>query len=607
MKRYSFFVIAFIPSFLFSQNKIHNPLITAEEIKQNVFYLASNNMKGRLTGSPEERKAGDYIKSEFETYGLKPAFSEGMDDPGNKKWFQEFPFVEKVELTKTNLLTFDINGKKQILKAGKDFTTVSYSANGKVTGNLVFAGYGISAQKLGYDDYAGLDVKDKIVIVMRYHPEHDSSKSEFDRFASFRTKATVAKEKGAAAIILVNGYAPLNEEDPLMELRYDGAPPMTGILVQNMKRSFVDQLFKSEKLSFSDYQKKIDAAKKSASFVFKNVKATLSTGVKEIVNRGRNIAGIIEGSDPVLKNECIVIGAHYDHLGIDQLKESSLYKGKEPMIHHGADDNSSGTAGLLEIAEKFGSIQHRLKRTIIFVAFSGEELGILGSTYFTNNPPVPLNTIVAMLNMDMIGRLNSENSLTIIGAGTSSEWKTLLNEKNKYGFKLGFNDSGSGGSDHQAFTNKKIPVLFFFTGTHPDYHKPSDTADKINNEGEARVVNYVYDVANDIDLAVKRPDFVKVEEPVSRGEVRTRVSVGTVPEFGYNGNGYKISGVTEGGPAAKAGMKAEDIIIKFGPKTVNNIYDFMYAIGDYKAGDKVEVTVLREGKEVKLNVVLMAK
>lgn len=599
MKRYSILVIALFSSFLFAQNKIHNPLITAEEIKANIYYLASNDMKGRFTGSPEERKAGNYIKSEFETYGLKPAF--------NGNWFQEFPFVEKVELTKANSLTIEINGQKQNLKLSKEFTTVSYSANGKVTGNLVFAGYGISAPKLGYDDYAGLDVQGKIVVVMRYHPEHDSSKSEFDRYASFRNKATIAKEKGAAGIILVNGYAPVNEDDPLMELRYDGAPPMTDILVQNMKRSFVDQLFKSEGLNFADYQKKIDESKKPASFAFKNAKATQSTGVKEIVNKGRNVAGMIEGSDPTLKNEYIVIGAHYDHLGIDQLKESSMYKGKEPMIHHGADDNASGTSGLLEIAEKFGSIKERVKRSIIFVAFSGEELGILGSTYFTNNSPIPLNEIAAMLNMDMVGRLNDENSLTIIGTGTSSEWKTLLNEKNKYGFKLGFNEGGSGGSDHQAFTNKNIPVLFFFTGTHSDYHKPSDTADKINNEGEARVVNYVYDIADDIDLEAKRPDFIKVEEPANRGEMRTRVTVGTVPEFGYNGKGYKISGVTEGGPAAKAGMKANDIIIKFGPKTVNNIYDFMYAMGDYKAGDKVDVTVLRDGKEMKLNVELMAK
>jgi Zn-dependent M28 family amino/carboxypeptidase len=342
--------------------------------------------------------------------------------------------------------------------------------------------------------------------------------------------------------------------------------------------------------------------------LLQNVKVEIETETKTIEKTGRNVGGILEGNDPILKNEYIVIGAHYDHLGIDQLKESSMYKGKEPMIHHGADDNASGTSGLLEIAEKFGEIKSQLKRSIIFLAFSGEELGILGSTYFTNNPAVELKNIIAMLNMDMIGRLNEEKSLTLIGAGTSSEWHNLLNEKNTYGFKLGFNESGTGGSDHQSFTNKNIPVLFFFTGTHTDYHKPSDTADKINNDGETKVVNYVFDIANTLNHQEKRPDFVKVAEPANQQRMtKPKVTVGTVPEFGYNGSGYKISGVTEGGPAAKAGMKAGDIILKFGNKTIGNIYDFMYAMGNYKAGEKVDVVVQRDGKEVTLNVELMAK
>lgn len=601
MKRISILLIILFVVSIQAQNKIHRPEITAEEIKANVFFLASDAMKGRFTGSPEERLAGDYIKSEFQLYGLQPAFK------GN--WFQEFPFIEKVEMTKANSLTFDLKGKKQNLKTGNDYTTVSYSGKGKVSGELVFAGYGISAPKLNYDDYEGIDVKGKTVVVMRYHPEHDSSRSEFDKYASFRNKATVAKEKGALAIILVNGYAPKNDDDPLMELRYDGAPAMKNISVQHVKRSFVDELFKSEGQNFNEVQKQIDVSKKPSSFAFKNAKVSLSTDVKEIEKKGRNVAGMIEGSDPVLKNEFIVIGAHYDHLGIDQLKESSMYKGKDKQIHNGADDNASGTTGVLEVAEKFASMQGLLKRSIIFVAFSGEELGILGSTYMTNNFPVDIKNVDAMLNMDMIGRLNEENSLTIIGSGTSSKWKELLNQKNSYSFKLGMSDGGSGGSDHQAFSNKNVPVLFFFTGTHSDYHKPSDKPEKINCDGEAKVANYVFDIALAIDNSEKRPDYVKVEEPAQRGGDggKTRVTVGTIPEFGFNGSGYKLSGVTEGGPAAKAGMKAGDIIVKFGPKTVSNIYDFMYAVQDYKAGDKVDIVVQRNGKAMTFNVELIAK
>ena len=601
MKRLFILILILFTLSIQAQNKIHNPEITAEEIKANIFYLASDAMKGRFTGSPEERKAGEYIKSEFQLYGLKPAF--------NGSWFQEFPFIEKVEMTKQNSLALNIKGKKQSLKAAKDFTTVAYSGNGKASGELVFAGYGISAPKLNYDDYAGIDVKGKIVVVMRYHPEHDSSRSEFDKYASFRNKATVAKEKGANAILLVNGFVPKNDDDPLMDLRYDGAPAMKDISVQHVKRNFVDDLFKAEGLSFAEAQKQIDDSKKPSSFLFKNSKASLSTEVKEIEKKGRNVAGMIEGSDPVLKNEFIVIGGHYDHLGIDQLKESSMDKSKEKKIHNGADDNASGATGVLEVAEKLASMEGLLKRTIIFAAFSGEELGILGSTYMTNNFPVDIKNVAAMLNMDMIGRLNEENSLTIIGSGTASMWKELLNQKNSYGFKLGMSDGGSGGSDHQAFSNKNIPVLFFFTGTHSDYHKSTDDAERINFEGEAKVANYVFDIALSLDKLDKRPVYVKVEEPAARagGGGRTRVSVGTVPEFGYNGNGYKLSGTTEGSPAAKAGMKAGDIIIKFGPKTVGNIYDFMYAVQDYKAGDKVDIVALRDGKEMTFNVELIAK
>jgi len=329
--------------------------------------------------------------------------------------------------------------------------------------------------------------------------------------------------------------------------------------------------------------------------------------VNEVKKIARNVGGVIEGNDPVLKNEYIVIGGHYDHLGVDQLKESSMYKGTDKQIHNGADDNASGTTGVLEVAEKLASIKNELKRSIIFLTFSGEELGILGSTFYTNNPSVDIKSIAAMLNMDMVGRLNAESNLTIIGAGTSSKWKELLNQKNNYGFNLSMSDGGSGGSDHQAFSNKNIPVLFFFSGTHSDYHKPSDDVDKINFAGEEKILKYVYDIAYDIQKMNARLDYVKVEEKAQRPSGTTRVTVGTVPEFGYSGNGYKLSGTTEGSPAAKAGMKAGDIIIKFGKKAVGNIYDFMYAVQDYKAGDKVEIVALRDGKEMSFTLELIAR
>ncbi|MBI1938909.1 MAG: M28 family peptidase [Ignavibacteriales bacterium] len=599
MKRIILLLLFIISSITSAQRTWFDPQITAKDIKAHITYLASDDLKGRFTGSPEERIAGDYIKNQFSSSGLLPLF--------NGNFFQEFSFIESVELTDANGLSFDINGVKKPLAVKKDYITAPFSGKGKVSAELVFVGYGISAPKLNYDDYDGIDVKGKIVVAMRYHAEHDSAKSEFDRYASFRQKASAARDKGAVGIIFVNGYLPHNDEDRLMELRYDGAAGIKDFSAVQIKRNIADEIFKSQNLNLADYQKQIDAQKKPASFVFKNVKVELATEVKEIEKIARNVAGFLEGNDPQLKNEFLVIGAHYDHLGIDQYLTASMYKGSDKQIHNGADDNASGTTGLLELAEKFASIKNELKRSIIFIAFSGEELGLLGSTYFTNNCPIDLKNIAAMLNMDMIGRLNDEKSLTVIGAGTSSKWKELLNEKNKYELKLALNDSGSGGSDHQAFTNKNIPVLFFFTGTHSDYHKPSDDADKINTAGEELVANYVFDIADAIQTNTARPDYVKVEEPSNRGAARSKVTVGTVPEFGYNGSGYKISGVTEGGPAAKGGMKPGDVIIKFGAKTVNNIYDFMYAMGEFSPGDKVDVVVLRDGKEATLNLELIAK
>lgn len=600
MKRLYYIIFLFVFSIsVYAQKTWKDSEITAKDIKAHVFYLASDEMKGRFTGSKEEQIAADYIQNQFKSFGLSPLF--------NGSYFQSFPFIEKVELTKFNSLSFEKNKKKRELKLNRDYITAPFSGKRKITAPLVFVGYGISASKLNYDDYTGVDVTGKIVIALRYHPEHDSSRSEFDRFASFRQKASAARDKGAAGIIFVNGFLPKNDEDQLMELRYDGAGPIKDFSVVQIKRNILDEVIKAEGLSLLELQKKIDSEKKPYSIDLKNVKVSISTEVKEIEKYGKNVAGMIEGNDPVLKNEFIVIGAHYDHLGVDQLKSSSMYKGNDPQIHNGADDNASGTTGLLELAEKFGANKNTLKRSIIFIAFSGEELGILGSTYFTNNSPIEMKNIIAMLNMDMIGRLNEEKSLTVIGAGTSSIWKNLLNEKNVFDFKLSLNDGGSGGSDHQAFTNKNIPVLFFFTGTHTDYHKPSDDADKINLIGQAEVVNFVYSIADAIQRAENKPDFVKVEEPAQRNVPRSRVTVGTVPEFGYNGNGYKVSGVTEGGPAAKAGMLPGDIIVKFGNKTVNNIYDFMYAMGEFSPGDKVDVVVLRDGKEVTLNMELTSK
>ncbi len=587
------FFILFLFTILSAQN---NSEITQEEIQDHINYLASDKLEGRFSGSEGERLAGDYIAKEFNSYGLKTMFGDS--------YFQEFDFTSDIELGDNNKVTLSFNGKEYNLTLNEDFVTAPFSGNKNLEGNLVFAGYGISTDKLQYDDFAGIDVKDKIVIVMRYNPDNDSTKSEFDAFSALRRKASTAKEKGASGVILVNGFKP-DDEDDLIEFRYDRSSGIEDFPVVHIKRDFIDKLLADNKIDLKSIQEEIDSTKKPKSVDLKFGSVKLSTDVIYNSGIGRNVVGWIEGSDTKLKNEYIVLGAHYDHLGYG--KVGSLYRGDEVLIHNGADDNASGTTGLLELAQKFSADPSQLKRSVIFMAFSGEELGLLGSIHIVNNSPVNVENIAAMLNMDMIGRMNEDTVLNVIGAGTSTNFKDLLTEKNTYGFNLSFTDDGFGGSDHQSFTNKNIPVMFFFTGTHSDYHKPSDDADKINSEAQTKIVKYVHDVALSLINIDEKPDYVVVKREAPRAGYGGKVYVGTVPEFGYEGKGFKLSGVSEGGPAQLAGLQGGDIMIKFGEKDLENIYDFMYAMSEFSPGDEVDVVVLREGEEKTFTLTLQSK
>ncbi len=495
--------------------------------------------------------------------------------------------------------------KHTSLKLSDDFTPAPFSDNVSSESELVFVGYGLSVPSLNYDDYDSIDVKGKVVLALRFNPEYDNPHSEFDQYSSFRQKTTVAREKGASAIIFINGPLPKVDEDKLMDFKYDDASNVAGIGAVQIKRNFADQLFKSQGLDIEEYQKKISESKKPASFVFKNVKVKIKTGVKEVSKDSWNVAGYLEGNDPQLKNQYIVVGAHFDHLGMGEV--GSLYRGKEPQIHNGADDNASGTAGVLELAEKFASEKDKLKRSIIFITFSGEELGLLGSEYFVNNTPIPLTEMNTMVNMDMIGRLNDKDELIVYGVATSPGWKDLLTSTNSYNFKLAFQDDGYGPSDQSSFYGKKIPVLFFFTGTHPDYHRPTDDADKINYPGEEKVLHYVYDVTSKIDTEEEKPEYVNVPRKDKGTRGGWKVYVGTIPDYAANVEGLRLTGVSEDSPAQKGGIQGGDIMISFGGRKISNIYDYVYALQEHVPGDVVEVIVKRDNKEVKLQVELGAR
>ncbi|MBV6420548.1 MAG: hypothetical protein DAHOPDDO_01804 [Ignavibacteriaceae bacterium] len=573
-----------------------NPEVTTEEIKEHISFLASDKLKGRDSGTEELFGAAVYISDEFKNYGLEPLFKDGF--------LQEFPFVKTIELTDKNSLSFSTNGSEVELKLREDYITVPFSGNTDVNASLVFAGFGISASDLNYDDYSGIDVKNKIVIVFRNTPEPAVAHSGFDAHSPLRKKSSVARDKGAAGIIFINPYDSNKTSDDLVEFSFDRGGAMSDFSVQSVKRIFIEELLHNEGINLKDVYNKILESKKPSSFELKNSSAKISTEVKEVEAVSWNVAGYLEGKDPELKNELIIIGAHFDHLGMGG--EGSLYRGDEPQIHNGADDNASGTTGVLELAEKFASRKNNLKRSIVFITFSGEELGLLGSNYFVNNLPFPVEDAITMVNIDMIGRLK-DSSLIVYGTGTSSDWKDILNNNNKYGFKLTFNDEGFGPSDHSSFYGKKIPVLFFFTGTHEDYHKPSDDTEKINFTGEKDILNYVYDIVTAIDKNPIRPDYLLVEKKESGQMFARKVYVGTVPDFASNVDGYKISGVSEGSPAQLAGLQGGDIIISFGGKKISNIYDFTYALGDFVPGDEVDVIVKRGEDEITFKVKLASK
>lgn len=572
----------------------NDPEITSQEIYDHIKYLSSDELEGRFTGSEKLKVAAEYLKNEFESYGLKPLF--------NGSYFQEYPFIKEIEIGSKSLLS--ISSIKDSLPVTETdsklysplsfYTPLAFTDNLDVKGQLVFAGYGISAKDLNYDDYANIDVKDKIVVVFRNHPDMKTPHSKFEQYSSLRYKTTNARDKGAKGIVFVN----TNEkpDDPLAELKYDNAAKISEISAVQVKRRFL--FF----IPLDNLQNKIDSTLIPESFEIKpTASAHIITDVNEVKGTSWNVGAYIDGNNKNLTNEYVVLGAHFDHLGWGE--QNSLYTG-EPMIHNGADDNASGTTGLLEIAEKFSSIKDQLKRKVIFIAFSGEELGLLGSSYVVNHFPLPIENVTTMINMDMIGRLNDKNDLIVGGTGTSSNWKSILDDKNEYDFNLTFNDEGFGPSDHSSFYGKNIPVLFFFTGTHGDYHKPSDDYDKINSAGEEKVVKYVFDVAMDVIQTEVKPDYLAVERKDTGRMSGSRVYVGTVPDFAGDVDGYKLGGVTDGSPAAKAGLIAGDIIIKFGDKKISNLYDFTYALGDFAPGDKVNVVVKRDEEELTFEVEL---
>lgn len=559
-----------------------SPKITSGEITAHIKYLASDELAGRFPGTDGDRLTVDYIINEFEDYDITPA--------GENGYLQPFDYISEIKLGKDNSLS--IGNGELISRAGENFTPVYLSSNGTAQGNIVFVGYGINAPELNYNDYAGIDLKGKIALMLMFSPGYNNPHDNpFSKYERLRIKCAAAKEQGAAGIIVIKG--PESGEDELIKLRMAGPGENVDIPVVNVKRSYTDYIFTNAKgKSLSEIQKSIDSLRTPQSFEFGGGMAQLKTDLVRIKALTNNVIGMIEGNDKTLKNEYILIGAHMDHLG-DGLKYGSLHDSHVAEIHNGADDNASGVAGVLELAQYFSENKKNLKRSIIFMTFSGEEAGLIGSGYFTKSELMKKYNIVSMINLDMIGRL-TDNKLTIGGTGTSSIWQGLLDSLNRsFNFTAAYNKDGYGPSDHASFYGKDIPVLFFFTGLHKDYHKPSDDWQHINAAGQAKVLEMIVGIVNYVNSLNTKPDFIKVTEEKKETTMGFRVTLGVIPDYSSTKEGLEITGVKAGGIAEKAGLQGGDVITKLGQYEIKNIYDYTDALTKFKPGEETEVTYIR--------------
>ena len=571
----------------------------AQRFIEDIKSLTQPKMEGRGNGSKGLVRAEHVIADRYKKLGLEPA--------GKNGYLQSFVVTTGAKLKGKNHFVVQNGGVKSELKMNQEYEPFSFSASGSSSAPLVFAGYGITADEFSYDDYAGVDVKDKIVVVLRYEPSGFALKNGnafMTAHSQLISKAINARNHGAKGLILLNGKLGDGEEDLLTRFGSVSGPEDVGILFAQVKNSVGEEWFQVAGKSLNDVQQQISGSTKPASFAFPDsLRGTLAIDIENTKATVNNVLAYLPGKT----DEYVILGAHYDHLGrgtFDSLAPSLI-----GQIHAGADDNASGTAGLLELARLLAPRKGQMERGILFASFAGEELGLLGSAAWVKEPTKPLDNAVAMLNMDMIGRIK-DDKVYIGGAGTGSTFQKVLEvaEKDSH-LKFEVSAGGYASSDQTSFVAKKIPVLFFFSGLHSDYHKPSDTWEKINSQAAARLLNVVSEATVELASEPQRAAFLVVADsnPHSGsvgGGGGYGPYFGSVPDFGQTENGVKFSDVKPGSPAAKAGLKGGDVLIQFGDKPIKNLYDFTDALRRSKVGEVVPVTVLRDGKELKVEVKL---
>ena len=519
--------------------------VVFNNLQKHVSFLADDKLEGRRTGTNGEKLAYEYISSEFSKAGLT---AKGE----NNTYLQAFEVNEGKEINKPTHLIIDGND----LQLDKDYFPFVFSPNKSVE-----AATAIALPERGTIHFWNLN---EVL-------EENKNNPHFDLQDALKTKISSATEKGATGLIVYN-TSTINDD---FKFEAKAKTETTTIPVVYVQKNIANKFFKDETITH-DIKIKIDIGNK--------------------VRTGHNVIGYIDNGAV----NTIIIGAHYDHLGFGE-DHNSLFTGTTPAIHNGADDNASGTSAMIEVSKLIKAANLK-KYNYLFIAFSGEELGLYGSKYFTEHSTINLSTANYMINLDMVGRLNdSTRGLNIGGYGTSPTWGEMLNAKDNY-FAIKFDSSGTGPSDHTSFYRKDIPVLFLFTGVHSDYHKPSDDADKINYTGQLKVVNYIYDIVVATNKKEKL-SFIKTREAATSAKSSFKVTLGIMPDYTFSGSGVRVDGVSDGKIAQKVGIQTGDVVEQLGDIKFTDVQGYMGALGKFKKGEASKVKVKRGDKELWFDIV----
>jgi Zn-dependent M28 family amino/carboxypeptidase len=567
---------------------------TQSRTRVHVQTLASDKFEGRMAGSPGERLAGEYLARELERLGAKPL-------PGAKDFFHGFEFTAGTKDAGSSITVARGGQPPERFATTQQVQALSFSESAEVSGDVVFAGYGLvvpETQKFGYDSYVGLDVKDKIVLVLRYFPEDADleTRAILARYSDLRYKAMAARQRGAKALLVLAGPRSPNA-GATIPMTSDPALSGSAIVAASIAGDVGRAIFAAiPDRHLEDVQKSMDTGNPHANgFAIPGVTVTIKAAVQREAQTGRNVVGYLPASGPTagVDKPWVALGAHYDHLGRGTGGNSLADKEEAGRIHHGADDNASGTAAVLAVGEALAKQPRR--RNVLLAFWSAEELGLIGSNAFVNNkPPVPVHQLAAYLNFDMVGRM-VDNKLTVQATGTSPVWSRIIEQANiPAGFDLVLQPDPYQPTDVSTFNAASVPSLAFFTSTHTDYHRPGDTADKINYEDLDRVVTFAATIVQRLGDTPEAPAFTKVEQQVdTASRAGVRVFTGTIPDYATNVKGLLLGGVIGGGPAERAGLQKGDVIIEIAGKSIANIYDYTYALELLKVGEPVKIIYMR--------------